>query len=298
MYDARSASSKHPMRLLILPLLLIVFSVPFTKAEDLRVITYNIWNGADEEKHKYLASWVKKQDPDVVALQELVGFSKEKLSTFGKSWNHPHALILKEDGYPVGLTAKKPISLVGRYRDGLWHGALHAKIGKIHYMVVHQCPGDYRVRLRESKILTKVIGKLITENQSVIVLGDFNAHTPADRELLDKQSALIERRKESKFMNEGKWDYKTMSHYLDLKLVDLNLKHAPKKNIELGTFPSRALGHASTESDRQRFAERIDFILASPDLAKRSTKSMTHHDEILNKISDHYPISASFKLRE
>ena len=106
MYDARSASSKHPMRLLILPLLFIVFSVPFTKAEDLKVITYNSWNGADEEKHEHLASWVKKQDPDVVALQELVGFSKEKLSTFGKSWDHPHALILKEDGYPVGLTAK------------------------------------------------------------------------------------------------------------------------------------------------------------------------------------------------
>ena len=280
---------------LLLPVLFLVLA-SFARAEDLKVMTYNIWNGADEEKHGRLASWLQKQDPDVLALQELVGFSKEKLATFGKSWDHPHTLILKEEGYAVGLTAKKPITLVGRYREGLWHGALHATVDKIHYLVVHQCPGDYKVRLRESKILTEVIGKLIADKQHVIVLGDFNAHTPADSAFLDKQSDLIKRRKASSFLKDGKWDYQTMTHYLDLKLVDLNLKHAPKKNIHLGTFPSRALSHARSESERQKFAERIDFILASPDLAKRSTSSKTHHDEILNKISDHYPISASFQL--
>jgi exodeoxyribonuclease III len=58
----------------------------------LKVMTYNIWNGfeygKDTDRKEKLISWVKSQNPDVLALQELNDYTQEKLLADAKKWEH------------------------------------------------------------------------------------------------------------------------------------------------------------------------------------------------------------------
>ena len=67
--------------------MLSVFMTGFAGAQEkntqFKVITYNIWNGYDwgndEVRRAEVAEWINKQEPSMVALQELCKYSPEKL---------------------------------------------------------------------------------------------------------------------------------------------------------------------------------------------------------------------------
>ena len=65
--------------------------------EKIRVMSYNILNGfdwgKDTERQDRLVEWVKEQDPEILGLQELCGFTQEKLSKLAVRWGH-HMLLL------------------------------------------------------------------------------------------------------------------------------------------------------------------------------------------------------------
>jgi exodeoxyribonuclease-3 len=71
----------------LLVLIVLVF-VDFAPAQipetsNLRIMTYNIWNGFDWGKDSIrkesTIEWIKSQKPDVLALQELCNYTEEKL---------------------------------------------------------------------------------------------------------------------------------------------------------------------------------------------------------------------------
>ncbi|MBX2877916.1 MAG: endonuclease/exonuclease/phosphatase family protein, partial [Saprospiraceae bacterium] len=151
----------------------------------LRVITYNIWNGfdwgKDSTRHQQFLDWTAFQKPDILALQELCGYTQEKLAQDAKSWGHDYAVILKEDGYPVGLTSKWPIQVIKKQREGMWHGMLHAQVAGIDVFVVHLSPADWKTRKREAQILIQQLEAL--NNDKYLILGDFNALSPMDEDI-------------------------------------------------------------------------------------------------------------------
>ena len=63
-----------------------LFGQEYVKPEEgsLKVISYNIWNGfewgKDSVRRLKLVEWIGSHGPDIVALQELCGFTNEKLS--------------------------------------------------------------------------------------------------------------------------------------------------------------------------------------------------------------------------
>ena len=75
----------------------------------IRVISYNVFNGfdwgKDRDRQERFVAWIREQDAGVVAMQELCGFTQESLSALAKQWGHPYAVIVKENGYPVGITS-------------------------------------------------------------------------------------------------------------------------------------------------------------------------------------------------
>ena len=78
-------------------------------------------NGADKDRIARFTAWVKEQSPDVLALNELCGFTEAKLKELAAGYGHPYAAIVKENGYPVGLTSKTPIQVIDRKIDGYGH---------------------------------------------------------------------------------------------------------------------------------------------------------------------------------
>jgi len=90
-----------------------LLSIYTARAEPLRILTYNVLYGCNHGKASEIgAKWIAEQKPDIVALQELNGFKQESLKNIARKWNHGHAVILKEKGFPVGLTANSEITVI------------------------------------------------------------------------------------------------------------------------------------------------------------------------------------------
>ena len=88
-------------------------------------------------------AWVSEQAPDILAIEETNGFTKETLTALANRWGHSHAEICKETGYPVSLTSKYPIEVISRIRKGVSHGGIHAQIKGINILVLHLYPQSY-----------------------------------------------------------------------------------------------------------------------------------------------------------
>lgn len=95
--------------------------LPQNSQTNLKVMTYNIWNGFDWGKDtirkENWIKWIHDKNPDVLALQELCGYNEDKLKDDAVRWGHNYVKILKSDGYPVALTSKRPITIKERVID-------------------------------------------------------------------------------------------------------------------------------------------------------------------------------------
>ena len=272
--------------------------------KDLKVITYNIWNGFDFRKDidrkNGVIDWLIDQKPDVLALQELCGYDQETLLEDAKEWGHNHAVILKDNCHSVGLTSVGPIVIKEKVLDGLWHGMLHCETFGVDFFVVHLSPKDRDFRVKESNIIISKIASI--ENKSFAVLGDFNSHSPFDGDIDMESPEFIERIRMSDSNNkannnllDSEFDYSVMSSFMSYPLIDVTQRFVSSQ--DRFTFPAEVLlkNYTSKES-LEKNRRRIDFIMASRELAKKCVNSSVHNDKETGLLSDHYPVVAEFKL--
>jgi tetratricopeptide (TPR) repeat protein len=74
-------------------------------AGTLHVLSYNLWDGfgpKPEPRQERWLEWMAEQRPDVAALQELNGYTPERLASEARGWGHAYSVLLKEDGHPTG----------------------------------------------------------------------------------------------------------------------------------------------------------------------------------------------------
>ena len=275
------------MKKSLLAVVVLIFSVSAIaqeKNDQFKVITYNIWNGydwgKDEVRRAEVGEWISKQEPSMVALQELCKYTAEKLEEDALSWGHLYSVLLKTTGYSVGLTSKYPIIVKEKILDGMHHGALHCNVKGIDVFVLHFHPGSISFRRDEVAIMLDKFASVREHNQHYMVLGDFNSHSPYDADLYDPEGLLLNRlneRQPDKGIEEGNLsygdlDYSVMSTLLALPLIDVCRPYTHGIE-ERGSFPGRVLGPVNNESDENLVSrlERIDYILASPDLSIKCT---------------------------
>ncbi|MBT5883502.1 MAG: hypothetical protein HOH50_04655, partial [Planctomycetaceae bacterium] len=161
----------------------------------------------------------------------------------------------------------------------------------------------------------ELVVRLDQQGREIILMGDFNAHSRTDQSWIDQQQPLIDHRwpgNENKmladrFIVDGKWNFDVMNKIMEAPLQDVvrnkfDLQHPQpsyKSLLDLASYPTTVLGHVNTPEKQEGFLERIDFILASPDLAKRcQSAEIVRDDKPLESISDHYPVMAVFKVNE
>ena len=188
---------------------------PDAAASQTRIVTWNVLRGfLDRTQVEPAQQWLREQGPDIVALQEVNGFTAARLTEVAAAWGHAHAVMAKESGYPVALTSRSPIEVVERRLAGMHHGYLHARTAGLDVVVVHLNPSDWRFRRREVAVLAPLVRKLVEEGRQVVVLGDFNSHHPLDCEHLDGQRALIERRASGEnLIADRTFDYGVLSRF-------------------------------------------------------------------------------------
>jgi exodeoxyribonuclease-3 len=261
-------------------------------AEPFRIMTYNVWLGFNKKKNLEPATeWIITQNVDVLALQELKGFNQERLEQAAVKWGHGHALIYdRVGGFPQGLTSKTPIEKIEQImpeNDPKLRGTLHCKTAGIHFFVVHFDPRSCLKRRKEAAAVADRVKPLVDAGEKVVVLGDFNAHSPADRQVLSGRAALMEKWRAREggniraFDDNGELDYTVLQALFDAGVVDPSAHPMP-------TFPTRLLFTDLPEAEFAERQHRIDFILAGPAFAEGLI--LYPRDDVLDTVSDHYPV--------
>jgi exodeoxyribonuclease-3 len=111
-----------------------------------------------------------------------------------RTFGHPYAVLLKEDGYPTALTSRYPIVNVSKVVDNLHHGFIQAEIEGYNIMVVHLSPHKYWKRREEVDLLLATIRSEPEKNKWVL-MGDFNAESPLDADMYGDGMLAIDRKR-------------------------------------------------------------------------------------------------------
>jgi tetratricopeptide (TPR) repeat protein len=269
-------------------------------ASTFRVVSYNLWDGflkQPEPRHERWLRWMGDQRPDVAALQELNGYTPERLAAEARSWGHEYSVLLKEDGHPTALTASTPITDVKRIREGMHHGLLRGKIRGIYFYVIHFHPSNYQRRIEEAALLLEDVARLPEPNPRVILIGDFNGFSPEDRfhyetdpDLEPFFAMLDQRDRGARNLNAGRLDYGGIERILEAGYVDLVARFRAPGSF-MGTFPTELRRDENHGTDR-----RIDYVFVSGNLVAAARSAAILRDDTTALLSDHYPLIAEFDL--
>lgn len=262
----------------------------------LRVLTWNTLHGFRPEEpgynpdRKQLAlQWLKATQPDVVGLQELLGWPAEDLSTFAAGYGHKYSAISSvapKLNYRVGCTANAPIEEVESLHGIFSIGGIRCKIGGVHYFVVHLNWSDLTKRKQEALEIGKRVSKLLSQGQQVMVMGDMNSVGPYE------MSAYALETPHTWFgkywpmgQPPGNIDTTVLVTLGMFGLVDLQGKH------QSGPLVSRTYWRGNAP-----WGLRIDYLLATKSLAAKSTQAWVADAPQRLMWSDHLPVLVDFKL--
>jgi endonuclease/exonuclease/phosphatase family metal-dependent hydrolase len=266
-----------------------------------RVVSYNVLDGFTTHpgRRERVADWLAGRRADVVALCELNHYTEDRLQRECRHWGHEYAVQLKLEGYPTGLTSRTPITDVERVTEGFHHGVLHGRTAGIDFLVVHLSPHEFRVRQAEAARLADWVRRLLADGRRVIVLGDFNSLSPADRPLYEARGLFDYHRSRAESLadrnlNDGQPDFTVHQVLLDAGLADVIARHVPlgPERVTCATPLIRSPG--TDDASWQRGQRRIDFLLADAELAARSIAASVFNGASMDALSDHYPIEADF----
>lgn len=270
--------------------------------EKIKILSYNVLFGLQKdstvniERYKQFVQYL---DPDIVATQEMNGWTQKSLEQLAKSYGHPYALQSKEDGFPVALTSKTPLVNFKKVTENMWHSYIYAKVKGLHIFVIHFSPFSYEKRLEE---VNNIIAQTheIPKEEPILIMGDFNSLTESDAAQYD--SKVLETMKNQEIqhehirnLNNGHIDYTVLG-----KLTEAGFKDSYRllNNNFVGTVPTRKDGKGNWKKDNKGTQKRIDFLWCNESASKLITKSEIVRNEVTDVISDHYPVYVEITLKK
>jgi endonuclease/exonuclease/phosphatase family metal-dependent hydrolase len=266
-------------------------------SSKLKIITYNVWYGfteAPERKIPWLA-WMKAQHPDVVSLQELNEYSPQLLAEDAKAYGHGYSVLLKQEGFPTGITSRYPIDDIKRITEGFHHGLLRLRIQQIYFYVIHLHPSNWETRNSEINRILQDIRELPPDSQ-VILAGDFNTFSPHDSVYYaHKRLETFFKDRDVQFneknLNEGALDYSVIEDVMDFGMVDLEAGKRKSRYEFTGSFPT--LVEKEGEHGDQR---RLDYIFVSKNLSEKVITAEIIANDTTLYLSDHLPVMVELNL--
>ena len=274
---------------------------------SLKIMSYNVLYGFNRGDNVELGSkWIKSQQPDFLALQEMKGFNQARFNKQAKGWGHDHSYLYKgKKGQPLAFSSRFAIDDIEPLEAPTGRIFLSLESAGIHFVVVHLTSQKLSARKIETSFISKHIHKLLLEGKKLVVLGDFNAMSPKDSKRLASMDILLAEMhdivKKRKNLNNNEFDTSILQSYYDLGLHDSTYHHLTgthKANKLNGSFPSLAAKKATSREVQQHRLERIDYILTSENLVNNIvnadilnwTDSMHKNSSVLDEVSDHYPL--------
>lgn len=235
-----------------------------------RVLTYNVLTGfqKDPEQADRFVNWVKGQEADVIAFQELSTFTQDTLERLARRYGHPYAVLNKGNGSPTGITSKFPFTHIEKIAGAMHHGCIYVQTGGIHLFATHLNPFSYEKCVEEMKgILT--MAAAIPSNEKILITGDLNSFSPED------SASYPQKRK-----------YGVVQSLLDSGFTDAYRQIHQRFEH---SFPTKAYSH------KVKSPTRIDYVFVNKTAAQYLTGAIILKDLITDSLSDHYPLLTIFK---
>lgn len=263
----------------------------------LRIISHNVWYGftkVPERKATWL-QWMQDQAPDVVSLQELNGYTPAQLAEDAATWGHTYTALLKEDGFPTGITSRHPLEEVQRYTDGFHHGLLRVKIQGMYVYVIHLHPSNWQVRHREVDAILADMQRLNTDAR-IILAGDFNTFSRKDT--ADYRHGRLEpffqARDEAyaeQNLNHMRLDYGVLDKLSAAQMTDTEHHLRTDDYHFTGSFPT------SIEKEGEHGdLRRLDYVFISQNLKNSLQKAIIVSDDTTQFLSDHLPVCVDLQF--
>lgn len=275
-----------------------------TDRQKIKIISYNIMNGfsdgTDKDRINRFTEWVKEQLPDVLALQELCSFNEAELKQLAATYGHSYVAIVKEEGYPVGITSKHPLEVIEKRVDGYGHGLLHCKILDMDFLVTHLNPSDWRRRKQEADNMVQYINqKQLTD---CLLMGDLNAHSPFDALLLEKRSLQLRsmivsdagNSNADRNLNGNHFEYAVISTFMSASLHDICRMFVLDE--QRYSYPTRILVSTPKGDAMRQYQERLDYIFVSDNLRPKCVDAYIYNGPENDYLSDHYPVGISLLI--
>lgn len=267
--------------------------------EKIKILSYNVLYGLQNDSvniERYV-SLINDLQPDIVATQEMNGWTQQSLEELAQLYDHPYALQSKEDGFPVAITSKTPLVNFKKVTENMWHSYLYAKIKGIHIFVIHFSPFSYQKRLEE---VTNILAQAdeIPDNEPILIMGDFNALSASDDEHYDNELLTNMRNREKEYahvrnLNNGEFDYSVLKKLEDAGFVDTYKMFTTDFD---STIPTYKDGRGNIRYNKSGKPRRIDFAWCNAHAAKYINKSIVLKNDLTDIISDHYPIYIEFNM--
>lgn len=267
--------------------------------ETLKIVSYNVLYGLKKDSVNIdrFVNFAEDWKPDVIALEEMNGYTQKTLEQLGQRIGHDYVLQSKEDGFPVAITSKYPLVNFRKVTENMWHSYIYAKIKGIHFFVIHFSPFSYEKRLKE---VTDILAQVneIPSNEPILIMGDFNSLDISDKdkygmEVLDAMKQSEQKHDHIRNLRNGAIDYSVLGKLHEAGFKDTyRLLH---KEFE-SSVPTFKDGNGNIKQKNTGHPKRIDFIWANSVAASRVTKSGIVKNEYTHYISDHYPTFIELKL--
>lgn len=267
----------------------------YSQEKKLRIITWNVYEGMklDTTRDKTAFSqWIRQKDPDVMAFQEMNGFTQAKLEEFSRSYGHGYSILLKDSGFPVALTSRYPISNTEKVLDKMHHGYIQATVKDITFFVVHLSPHKYYKRQEEINIVLSAAASA-PDKRKTIILGDFNSQSPQDSVFYtDGKMVEVQKILKTKYplydnLRNGQLDYNVVRTALVKGYID-PVYNSKKLSI---SFSADIQGDPDLKNNKTR----IDYVLLNAFFQSKIKKAFIIRDKFTDVISDHYPVCVELK---
>ncbi len=283
------ANNKYRLiSLILISFITLSFSLASAQNKNMKILCYNILEGMKKDTTEgkvVFAEWIKAQDPDILALQEVNKFTQKKLEDLARSYGHPYAVLLKENGYPVALTSKYPIVNVSKVIDNMHHGFIQAKVADLNIIVLHLSPHKYWKRREEIKVVLETIASS-PDKDKWMIMGDFNSLSPLDAGHYT-DGLLLKRYQEAK---------KKYSFHENLIDNDSALDYSIHQAIlEFGLVDGMLQDKSFSVKNEPKGGSRIDFIYVSKDLKNKVTNGGFITNDFTRYYSDHRPVYIELK---
>lgn len=250
----------------------------------MKIVSYNLFEGAYETKTELL-EFIKNENPDVVCFQEANGWDDNQ-QAYAKEFASEAELPFYAFGdsntqFKLATFSRLPLLNTEIRKEGFWHSAVRASVQKdadhVDIWNIHLDPRSEANRLDEAKLLAS-----LAKQKSF--MGDFNSLSSADEYAAELVNQLNQ--KGIRKFGETVLLHSVMDYFAEQGLVDT----AKMLGTKEWTVPTPANTDAF-HADKLR----LDYLLATKDLATTISSVKVFKNDLTDKISDHYPLIIEIK---